>query len=168
MSWQAEIKGKTLDEAVNWFLEPDRFVQGDLIDHEVYKDVHNPFKDRNPDVIKLHRIWVLKRRPDGELFTFCADFHEYDEPDEPFFANRIMGLDEGPWGLTPPFKFGKRPLAGGDVLADCPDCGAVVEVQTGWVTPRHKRCAAGKIPVTFEKLRNFATSRDFHAKKKVG
>jgi hypothetical protein len=53
-------------------------------------------------------------------------------------------------------------LYSGDVLADCPQCRTVIEVQEGWVTPAHGECLGGDVPTNFEKLRHEAASRAFH------
>jgi hypothetical protein len=109
MGWQEEIKGKTLADAVT---EIAALVKGEMVDNETYENVDQLNAGQYPDVIKLHRIWVCNKQEDGGLYSFCADLHEYDDKKEPFFANRIMSLEEGPWGWQPPAKFGKR--KGGD------------------------------------------------------
>jgi hypothetical protein len=57
----------------------------------------------------------------------------------------------------------------GQVLADCPLCGTVVEVQEGWVAPAHptpqgtKVCAGtGRAPRRYEKVRFEVEARHYH------
>jgi hypothetical protein len=54
----------------------------------------------------------------------------------------------------------------GYVLAHCPACRAIIEVQDGWTTPKHGECGGGQRPVDYEKFRHEAASRDFHQAKK--
>ena len=112
MSWQEEIKAKTLEGAVK---EIVGFTKGELVDNETYEDVDQLNKGQYPDVIKLHRVWVAKKKKGKLLDIYCADLHEYDNPKEPFFVNRIMSLEEGPWGWQPPAFFGGR-QNGGDKI----------------------------------------------------
>jgi hypothetical protein len=111
MGWQEEIKGKTIEAAIKEIIG---LVKGKLVDNETYEDVDNPWEDRDTanGVVCIHRVWVCKKQEDGSLETYCADLHEYDDPNEPFFVNRVMSLGEGPWGWQPPEKFGHR--KGGD------------------------------------------------------
>jgi hypothetical protein len=53
-------------------------------------------------------------------------------------------------------------LYSGDVLARCPACCTVIEVQEGWITPPHGECGGGQRPVVYEKLRHGAEARSFH------
>jgi hypothetical protein len=107
MSWQEEIEGKTLREAIRWFL--DNIITGKLIDNQTYENVWHPWTGihKRSEAIRLHRIWVCKELASGERRIYCCDLEEYDEP-EPFFARAIMGIEEGPWGLPPPAGFGSR------------------------------------------------------------
>jgi hypothetical protein len=108
MSWQEEIEGKTLREAVQWFL--DNIVSGKLIDNQTYEDVWHPWTGihKRSDAIRLHRVWACKEANSGKRFVYCCDLEEYDDAEEPFFARAIMSLDEGPWGIQPPSGFGSR------------------------------------------------------------
>lgn len=115
MSWQEEIKGKTLREAVDWYLAHVLDDVGPLLDHEIYEDVPKPWPGR-PDIhmVRLHRVWAARQRSDGSTFVYCADIEEYDDnPGEPFFAAGIIGLEERPWGVRPPRGFGKPGRRGG-------------------------------------------------------
>lgn len=106
MSWQERVEGKTLTEAVAWFLS--NIVEGTLVNNELYEDVWNPWTGvhKRSDAIRLHRIWVCKDLPrSGERFIYCADLEEYDDPEEPFFARAIMGIGVQPWGIQPPRGF---------------------------------------------------------------
>ncbi len=91
-----EAKGRTLIEVVAELTE-----DYGTLGYELIEDIENPWRrERDPDVIKLHRLWMASIH-NGTVCICAADIEEYDKPPH---AYKLIALESGPWGPRCPSR----------------------------------------------------------------